>query len=481
MSDDLAGPRRFRRRLTLVFVAFAGIASGFLAVTSFFVFREYRFRISANQADRRVALAATLLPPQPTRADARRALDEFRGRGGFDAVIVSGTRVYSSLPGVDASAVPVSLRTHLSARNHHGFTSVHGVPYRVVGRLTDDGATQLYVFFSRTDVLASITQFGNVLVISWLATLVFAAVAGHVVARRTLRPIRDAAQASRRLAVRLLDDEVRPGTDDEFGVWVASFNDVAAALERKIAELSDAARRERRFTADVAHELRTPLSGMSAAATIVEDTLAELPPDAHEPVRLLVHDVHRLRQLVFELLELARLDAGAGAVHLEALSAEQAIASVVRPWSGRPGIEVAVDVPPDLVVLADRARFKRVLANLIDNAVEHGGGDVTVVARRDGATVAISVTDRGAGIDPADADRVFERFYKHDRSRSTRGAGLGLAIALEHARAQGGSLRAGNAPTGGACFTFVLRAGETDGTPAVTSSLLERHAPVTAC
>jgi two-component system sensor histidine kinase MtrB len=480
VSDDLAGPRRFRRRLTLVFVAFVGIASGFLAVTSFFVFREYRSHISASQADRRVELAMTLVPDRPGRAEARHALAEFRSRGGFDAVIVSGTGVYSSLPGVDATDVPGALRAHPSRDNRHAFTSVHGVAYRVVGRLADDGTTQLYAFFPRADVLASITQFRNVLAMTWLATLVFAAVAGHVVARRTLRPIRDAARASRRMAGRLLDDDPRANTDDEFGLWAASFNDVAGALERKIAELSEAARRERRFTANVAHELRTPLSGMSAVATIIEDTLADLPADAQEPVRILVRDVHRLRQLVVELLELARLDAGADAVHLEPLSVEQAVGSVVRPWSERASVILAVDVPTELVVLADRARFKRVLGNLVDNAVEHGGGHVTVRAVRDGDTVAISVTDHGDGLDPGDLDRVFDRFYKRDRSRSGRGAGLGLAIALEHARAQGGSLHAGNADEGGARFTFVLRAGETDATSPVTSSLLDRHPTVTA-
>src|SRR5689334_15948198 len=196
----LVAPRRFRRRLTVAFVTFVGVSSGVLAIGSYFMFREYRLRLSATQADRRVALALPLLPANPDGAEARHALAEYRRRGGFEAVVVTHGHVYSSLPGLGAHDIPADLRAGLTRRDHHTFTTVAGSAYRVVGRLADDGNTRLYFFFARAEVLSSITLFGNVLVIAWLGTVAFAAVAGQVVSRRTLRPIREAALASRRLA-----------------------------------------------------------------------------------------------------------------------------------------------------------------------------------------------------------------------------------------------------------------------------------------
>jgi two-component system sensor histidine kinase MtrB len=471
--NELVAPRRFRRRLTLATVAFVGLASGFLAVTSYFLFREYRFRISTRQADRRVELAIPLLPANPTPAAVDATLAEYRLRGGFDAVIVARGREYSSLPDLHVDDVPAELR-NVTRHNRHGFTTLDGESYRVVGRLADDGSTRLYVFFPRAEMLASITQFGNVLAVGWLATLLFAAIAGQLVARKTLQPIREAALAARRLSSRLLDERPRDENDDEFGLWVDSFNEVAVELEGKIAQLSEAAQRERRFTADVAHELRTPLTGMTTAATMLAEHLDELPGAAREPAGLLVRDVQRLRDLVLELLELARLDAGSEPTHLEPLAVEPAVETVVRQWCGHASdVDVDVDVEPELFALADRARFKRVLGNLVANAVEHGRAPIEVRAWRDGDRVRIDVRDNGPGIERVDLERVFDRFFKADTSRSRRGSGLGLAIALEHARGQGGDLRVVSGDGNGTCFTFWLRAAmqvDRDGDGLVTAS-----------
>jgi two-component system sensor histidine kinase MtrB len=96
------------------------------------------------------------------------------------------------------------------------------------------------------------------------------------------------------------------------------------------------------------------------------------------------------------------------------------------------------------------------MANLLSNAVRHGGGQITIRARRSGVEAAIEVADRGPGIRPESLERIFDRFHKEDTARSAAGSGLGLAIALEHAKAQGGTVRAANRVGGGACFTFTL-------------------------
>src|SRR5438270_3866973 len=237
----------------------------------------------------------------------------------------------------------------------------------------------------------------------------------------------------------------------------------------RIKALAESQERERRFTSDVAHELRTRLAAMVSAAGMLGEELDTLPTSARPPAALRVKDVSRLSELVQELLELARLDAGQEGLHLERLRLDEALSAVTRspgvrgcPPAGSPEEDQAIllDVEPDLEVVADRARFRRVVSNLISNAVRHGGGEVTIRARGVGSEAAIEVADRGPGIRPESLERIFDRFHKEDTARSAAGSGLGLSIALEHARAQGGTLRAANRPGGGASFTFTLpRAG----------------------
>ncbi len=286
--------------------------------------------------------------------------------------------------------------------------------------------------------------------------MIASALVAQAIARRTLRPVRAAAKASQSLAEGLLGTRLRPDSDDEFGTWAETFNRMAEALEARIDALGRAAERERQFTSDVAHELRTPLSGMVSAASLLEAQLCELDPGSRRPAELLVEDVRRLQRLVLDLLEVARLDAGQGGVQLEPLSLEQALQSVARSWDGAKPVRISVE--EGLWALADRARFRLVVANLVANAVEHGGDGVEIRATRHGEEAVIEVLDRGPGIPDSELGRIFHRFYKGDPSRSTGGSGLGLAIAFGNAKAQGGSLAAANRETGGACFTFVLRA-----------------------
>ncbi|MFP5326939.1 MAG: sensor histidine kinase, partial [Acidimicrobiia bacterium] len=174
------------------------------------------------------------------------------------------------------------------------------------------------------------------------------------------------------------------------------------------------------------------------------------------PARLLTEDVRRLQVLVAELLELAHFDAGHEQARLERLCLAEALRALTRSWDG--SAPVHLDADDDVFMLADRARFKRVVGNLLDNARTYGGDGVEVRGYQDGDRVVVEVHDRGPGIDEADLERVFDRFFKGDHSRSTGGSGLGLAIALENARLQGGHLSAHNLEGGGACFSFTLRA-----------------------
>lgn len=333
---------------------------------------------------------------------------------------------------------------------------MNGEPFLVVaGVPAAAGSAHLYFFFSQAGTVQSVREARNVLAAGCAVAILAAALFGNQVAKRTLRPVRDGAVAARALAEGLLDTRLQPGSDDEFGVWAQSFNRMAEALEDKIAALSQAAERERRFTANVAHELRTPLTGMSSAASLLEEELASVAEPARRPAELLIDDVRRLQDLVLELLELARLDAGREVVELEPLSVSEAVRAVLRSWDGAASAEAHVD--NDLFVVADRARLKRVLANLVGNAVRHGGGHVRLTTSRADGYAEIHVLDRGPGIDEADLGHVFDRFFKADPARGG-GAGLGLSIALENARLQHGTIEVANRQGGGARFTLRLPA-----------------------
>ena len=451
------GPFRFRRRLTAAFILVAALTSGMLALISFFTIRQYRISAFREGAEEQVRLSLLSAPVELSLETFQELLNEYQQRAGFETVAVVDGTVFSSEPGFGPEDVPFEeppSGDELMSEE----VEVRGISYLVVARMRPESPTVFYFFFPRQALVSSLVELRDLLGLAWVVAVAAAALFGNVVARRTLRPVRAAAAASKSLAEGLLQTRLPPPSDDEFGAWAHSFNQMAEALEAKIEALSAARERERQFTADVAHELRTPLAGMVTAASLLAEELERLPAGAVRPAGLLVSDVRRLHALVLELLELARLDAGDRAVHLESLDVRGAVEAAVRPWADD-AVRLQLRIPPGLCVRGDRSRFKRVLANLVSNAVRHGGGDVEIDARGDAGMVVIEVSDRGPGLSDEARVRAFDRFYKADTSRSRGGSGLGLAIARQHALAQGGSLEAaGNRSGGGACFIFRLPA-----------------------
>jgi two-component system sensor histidine kinase MtrB len=213
---------------------------------------------------------------------------------------------------------------------------------------------------------------------------------------------------------------------------------MADALEAKIAALAEAEARERRFTSDVAHELRTPLTALVAEASLLRDHLARMPAEVRRPAELLIGDIGRLRTLVEELMEISRLDARSEAVRLEPVDLRTLVASVLRVHGWDNLVSFQGD---ELVICSDARRLERIVANLVGNAVEHGGPAVEVILGGDDAARAtVEVSDSGPGVAPEHLTHIFERFYKVDRARVGTGSGLGLAIALENARLLGGDI-----------------------------------------
>jgi two-component system sensor histidine kinase MtrB len=454
MTAPLQSPRRFRRRLTIVCILVAGLSGGFLAVTSYLAARTYSEQTLARQAVRRADVARLALPDisDPTAVD--QALAPFRDRGRFDTVVVGAGKVIASEPVLASALGPRSRRTDVTEDSDPFHVRVRGTPYVVVARPGVDAGSTIYFFYSQANIADSLRQFRNILAVAWAVTLALAALFGALVARGALRPVRRAVQQSTATTSRLLGAAAHE-TKDEFEQWVAAFNGLVEALELRVAELSDAAERERRFTSDVAHELRTPLTSLTSSAALLEGHLDELADGARRPAELVIAEVQRLRALVVELLELARLDAGAEAAHVERLDVEVALRVAVDPWRSTAAFPVSVEA--DLTAWADRARFKRVIDNLVDNAIRHGGGVTAIRAYASADRACIEVADSGPGISSADCERIFERFYKQDPSRAAPGSGLGLSIAAKHAEAMGGMLEVVDPGQPGARFRLSLR------------------------
>ena len=219
---------------------------------------------------------------------------------------------------------------------------------------------------------------------------------------------------------------------------------MAAALAETIGRLEAAEAQNRRFVADVAHELRTPLAALVAEASILREHLDALPEASRRAGELLVSDVGRLRSLVDDLMEVSRFDAHAEQIAVEPVDLGRLVRAVTA--SRLPEASLSLPRSP-LVIETDPRRFDRIVANLLDNAREHApAAPVAVVARdRHGrGEIVVAVTDRGPGVPPDRLARIFERFYKADPSRHGGSSGLGLAIAAEHAALLGGYLTASN-------------------------------------
>ena len=435
-----------RRRLTIVLALAVGLSAAALATGSYFLVRHNLLSDSVDSSvlQTRRNLDAARFYDKP--ADLVQA---YKSRGDFLTVAQRGGKTFLSGTDVTLRSVPRSLR-EVVARGELGYerTTVAGKHFLVTGAPAANGTT-LYFFYAEDGLRHELAVLRNVLLAGGGILVLLAAFAGAALARSTLRPVARASEAARSLAEGLLETRLPVEGQDEFGAWAQSFNEMAAALEAKIGELQAAQARERRFTADVAHELRTPLTALMGEASLLQAHLERMPEESRRPAELLIADVARLRRLVEELMEISRFDAGAESVQPEEVDVSALVRATVHAhgWDGR--VELQGD---GLRVTSDPRRLERIVANLVDNAFEHGGSHVTVrVGERE-----VEVADDGPGIAPEHLPHLFERFYKADPSRSGGGTGLGLAIAQENARLLGGELEVESEPGRGSRFTLQL-------------------------
>jgi heavy metal sensor kinase len=286
---------------------------------------------------------------------------------------------------------------------------------------------------------AEMARVRNGLLAALPVALLLIALGSWLVSSRALRSVEHLAHAAERVTASSLDERIpAEGADTEFRRLITVFNGMLDRLERSFSQAS-------RFSADAAHELRTPLTILQGS---IEQALQEAPAgsDQQRVYNNLLEEVQGLKEIVRKLLLLSLADAGKLELRPAPLNLSQAAEGVCEDLEAlAPHLTVRRELQPALWVEADADLMAQALRNLATNAVKYNreGGWIEVRLTHDESAALLAVANTGDGIPPADRDRVFERFYRADPSRSRKvdGVGLGLSLAREIARAHGGDLR----------------------------------------
>ncbi|KOY57597.1 sensor histidine kinase [Streptomyces sp. XY332] len=467
-------PLGLRTRLIAAFLLVAAISA---VTTAALTYQQARTAVLKQSQDTAVITLRDLVGTQPLdlpldQAQLQRIVNEVGKKGKpnpWNVFAEYGTLRASSTTAPTSTVVTEQLRRQVTAHPHGAFqrvTDSSGTPYLTVGmpavflhnetreptglvifatmRLTTEGKT--------VDAMVEAAKRGAV------PGLAIAVVPALLAARSVLRPVRDMRRAAQHLGRGRLDTRIEVRGADELAGLARTFNETARALEQSVNELREAEIRARRFASDVSHELRTPLSGMLAVTEVLDEDAERLDPDTAAAVRLVSAETGKLAVLVEDLMEISRFDARAAELNLDDVDIAEAVRKTLelRHWDDE---RVVTDLPSQVRARLDPRRFDVVLANLVGNALRHGGAPVHVGVRTErrpgGPRLLIEVADSGPGIAPDVLPHIFDRFFKADAARTrSAGSGLGLAISLENVRLHGGTLRAANGPAGGAVFTL---------------------------
>jgi heavy metal sensor kinase len=297
----------------------------------------------------------------------------------------------------------------------------------------------------------ALNQLSTALLIGGGILLFFAALGGYFLSARALRPINRITQTAQRIA----DGEDLsarlnlPDTGDEVSRLATTFDAMLVRLDGSF-------RRERQFTADASHELRTPLAAMQAILGVVRE--GERPAKEYrQALDDLAEETSRLRGLTEDLLRLARGENHATTTRERVLLSDLLtdVADSLRPLAESKGLALHCQIPEGLTLTGDIDALVRLFVNLLDNAIQYTEcGSITLTAFSEPSELVVDVTDTGIGILPDLLPRIFDRFYRVGPARSSRGAGLGLAIARQITLAHGGSLEAQSVPGTGSTFTI---------------------------
>lgn len=476
----LAGIRlsSLRLRLVVVFALVALTAAVSASGIAYWLNREAVLQrtqdASLNDFRQEMQTRAAALPVRPDADELRRTAEDMaNGGSGYRVLLVGeGEPGKQTIGASDADRfslrdVPAGLRTQVDQERqvdsgnefpYHLFwvrIEKGGTPYLVGGTRIIGGGPTGYMLKSLEQERQDLSSLGWSLGVATLLALLGSALLAQAAATTVLKPVHRLGEAARRLGEGRLDTRLRVSGTDELAELSRTFNNAAENLQKKVADMSAREESSRRFVADMSHELRTPLTALTAVTEVLEEEGESLDPMIAPAVALVVSETRRLNTLVENLMEVTRFDAGTARLVLDDVDvADQVTACIdARAWLDA----VELDAERGIMARLDPRRLDVILANLIGNALKHGGSPVRVSIRTAGDELLIEVRDHGPGIPEDVLPHVFDRFYKASASRPrSEGSGLGLSIAMENALIHGGDITAANSPDGGGAV-FRLR------------------------
>ncbi|MCB7137227.1 HAMP domain-containing histidine kinase [Cellulosimicrobium marinum] len=363
------------------------------------------------------------------------------------------------------------------------------VPGVVVGTTVDvpvAGTYELYYLYDLRTDQQTLDFLQGVLLIGALVLLALLVGITALVTRQAVLPVREAAAVAERLADGRLDERLPVKGHDEMALLARTLNEMAASLQDQIGRMEELSMLQRRFVSDVSHELRTPLTTIRMASEVLHSSREDFDPVSRRSTELLQAQLDRFEDLLADLLEISRFDAGAAVLDAERRDVRDVVTAAVdhaAPLAERKGVWLSVHLADErLTADVDPRRVERIVRNLVVNAIEHAEDKpVEVTVAGDGHAVAVVVRDHGVGMTVDEVQHVFDRFWRADpaRARTTGGTGLGLAISLEDAHLHGGWLEAWGRPSRGASFRLTLprRAGirlQSSPLPLVTEATADR-------
>lgn len=457
-----------RTRVTVMFGLGALLLSVMMGSLSYFTTRHFllgeRQSASLHQALSNATVVRTDLQLGSSQVDQQ--LGSLDTGTDSESVIYIGGKWFSSKISVSESAIPPDVRALvLKGTAATQDVVLAGSPQIVVGVPLRGVHAAYFEVFDIGDLSHTLRVLGLALVLAGVVTTVLGAAVGRAASGRTLRPLAGVSRAAVAIAGGSLDTRLPDERGDrDLAGLTTSFNRMVDQLQERI-------ERDARFTSDVSHELRSPLTTMAASLEVLETHRDELSARPQRALSLLSEDLRRFQRMVADLLEMSRTGIGAADVYAEEVEAGEliprAVAAATRYQAeGTAAPDVVLDPAAARCHLrVDKRRFERIVTNLLENAELYGGGATQVAARPGPAdgdgrpTLDVVVDDHGPGVPPSERSKIFERFYRGQaagRRGAGTGTGLGLALVSEHARLNGGSVWVEDAPGGGARFVVRL-------------------------
>lgn len=440
---------RLRTRATLAFSLTAFVAGLALAVVTYAVARNYLLdqRISAAQSQAFNNAKTVRDEMRSLTGDVNELMFQLPTEGnGFAILVLQNGQQQPTTIALQDNVFPPELVGNAD-RGINGIQRFDygDQPFLGVGVYIAEFDAMYFEAFPLDNTERTLQAIATALVIGAASTALVAGFLGWWTNRRLLRPLTRVAKAAGDIASGGLDTRMPAETDPDLDKLAQSFNDMADAVQTRL-------EREARFASDVSHELRSPITALSAAVEVLDARRADLPDRAQQALDVVVTQVRRFDQMVMDLLELSRIDAGSTELHREDVDIGDLVSRIAHRYGfGDVPIEVSKKVAP--TVRVDKLRFERVLANLLDNANQHGGGPTRIaVDPRGRHGIVLIVEDSGPGVAQGERARIFERFARGSAARHRIGTGLGLSLVAEHAQAHGGEAWVEDRPGGGARF-----------------------------